>query len=79
MMTNIKKLIKAYADCRLGASAISYGLIAALIGMAIIGGANTFGKTTNAQMQCTADIVEQADTIKNPGKHMKKCVRKESR
>jgi pilus assembly protein Flp/PilA len=39
----MKSMIKAFAKCESGATAIEYGLIAALIGVAIIGAVTTVG------------------------------------
>jgi pilus assembly protein Flp/PilA len=39
----MKKLINTFAKCESGATAIEYGLIAALIGVAIIGALTTVG------------------------------------
>ena len=78
-MFTIKNLLRNYARSRSGATAMQYGLIAALIGVSIIGGANTFGKTTNAQLQCTSEVIGDAETIRDPKKHMDKCVRQTAR
>ena len=42
-MSNIKNLIASYASDETGATAIEYGLIAALIGVGIIAGATAMG------------------------------------
>jgi len=43
-----------------GATAIEYGLIAALIAVAIIAGATTLGDTLNTQFQTISDEIDGA-------------------
>ncbi len=45
----MKKTIKAFAMDRSGATAIEYGLIAALIAVGIIGAATTMGNVISAK------------------------------
>ena len=61
-----------------GATAIEYGLIAALIAVGLIGGATVVGKKTHATLQCTSQKLD------NPGLdrsalRFKNCVRNHSR
>lgn len=54
------KLIARFVKDESGATAIEYGLIAALISVAIITGASTLGNTLNQQFQ------DLSDTMNNP-------------
>ncbi len=45
-----------------GATAIEYGLIAALIGVAIVTGATALGDAVNAKFEGTAEILDEAGT-----------------
>ena len=57
-MTN---LVKNYINDESGATAIEYGLIAALIGVALILGAGRLGETINEKFGIVADEVAAAD------------------
>lgn len=49
-----------------GATAIEYGLLAALIGVAIIGGAKVLGKNTKNLLDCASGsirLVERAEAV----------------
>jgi len=54
------KLIARFAKDESGATAIEYGLIAALISVAIITGAGTLGNTLNNQFQSLSDTMNNA-------------------
>lgn len=60
------KLWLKYARDRKGATAIEYGLMAALIGVAIIGGAKTLGKGLSKQLNCTANAVASTSPGEKP-------------
>ena len=47
----MKNIIERFVKDESGATAIEYGLIAALISVALITGATTLGNTLNAQFQ----------------------------
>lgn len=54
------KLIARFAKDESGATAIEYGLIAALISVAIITGASTLGNTLNNQFQSLSDTMNNS-------------------
>ena len=54
------KTLKAFLADESGATAIEYGLIAALIGMGIIGGLTAFGDQTNGAWKSMSDSVSNA-------------------
>lgn len=56
-MTN---LMKNYIADESGATAIEYGLIAALIGVALIGGARTLGTNINTKFNEVATEMDNA-------------------
>lgn len=56
MKTGLKK-IRTFLANEAGATAIEYGLIAALIGVGIIGGLSAFGDSTNGAWRAMADAV----------------------
>ena len=56
-MTN---LVKNYIADESGATAIEYGLIAALVGIALIVGAGRLGETINAKFGTVADEITAA-------------------
>jgi pilus assembly protein Flp/PilA len=56
-MTN---LMKNYIADESGATAIEYGLIAALIGVALIGGARTLGQNINTKFDEVATEMDNA-------------------
>lgn len=58
---NFKKLMSAVAASRRGATAIEYGLIAALIALVVAGGAATLGSAANTKMGDIKKCVESAD------------------
>jgi pilus assembly protein Flp/PilA len=43
----VMKIARLFLKCRSGATAIEYGLIAALIAVAVIGGVTSLGKNAN--------------------------------
>lgn len=51
-------LIRKYLNDTSGATAIEYGLIAALIGVAMIAGASALGDKLNSQYDCLGHVVE---------------------
>ncbi len=55
------KLIKKCVRNEDGATAIEYGLIAALIGVAIIGGATSLGTGLDTTLQSVADSLATAE------------------
>ena len=56
----MKNLVSKFAKDESGATAIEYGLIAALIGIAIIVGANSLGDQLNAKFRRIASEVARA-------------------
>lgn len=50
-------LVKRFAQNEFGATAIEYGLIATLIGIAIIVGATALGSAINGAFQTLADTI----------------------
>ncbi|MEP3437779.1 MAG: Flp family type IVb pilin [Hoeflea sp.] len=61
----MKTLFERFVKDESGATAIEYGLIAALISVALITGATTLGNTLNDQFQSLSDKMNTAGTI-NP-------------
>lgn len=59
-MTGLKNLFLRYADDESGATAIEYGLIAALIGVGIIIGAKTMGGSINGMFTDVDNDLGQA-------------------
>ena len=53
-MNNVSKLFTRFAKDESGATAIEYGLIAALIAVALITGASTLGSKLNTQFNTVA-------------------------
>lgn len=53
----IKRKIIAYVSDESGATAIEYGLIAALIGIAVIVSGKQMGDAVNAKFACTAELL----------------------
>lgn len=56
----MKNLLKRFRDDESGATAIEYGLIAALIALAIVAGAGTLGTTLDRQFSSIADALTDA-------------------
>jgi len=56
----MKNLVVRFVEDESGATAIEYGLIAALISVALITGATTLGNTLNAQFQSLSDKMNTA-------------------
>ena len=54
------KFFQRFAQNESGATAVEYGLIAALIGVVIILGATALGTQLNAKFQAVADKVQAA-------------------
>jgi len=54
----MKTLIARFAKDRSGATAIEYGLIAALIGIAIVAGASALGDTLDRLFASMANTIE---------------------
>jgi pilus assembly protein Flp/PilA len=54
----MKTLIARFAKDRSGATAIEYGLIAALIGIAIVAGASALGDTLDGLFASMANTIE---------------------
>ena len=61
------KLLARFAKDESGATAIEYGLIAALIAVAIIAGAKSLGTTLNAKFASVATSVNGAIIAKGKG------------
>ena len=51
------QFLAKFAKCESGATAIEYGLIAALIGVSIIGAATSLGGQLKGTFQDTADVI----------------------
>lgn len=56
----MKNLLKRFQNDESGATAIEYGLIAALIGVVIIVGAGAVGTALNTKFEEIADVVDTA-------------------
>lgn len=74
----VLNIIRKFRKSEHGATAIEYGLIAALIAVGMIGGVTLLGKKTNAILQCTSQ------KLVNPGLdrselRFRNCVRNHSR
>ena len=57
----MQNLVKRYIDDESGATAIEYGLIAALIAIAIIGGARALGTSINNKFATVAGQLDGAN------------------
>jgi pilus assembly protein Flp/PilA len=62
----MKNLVTRYASDESGATAIEYGLIAALISVVIIGVLSTLGTNLNDKFQTIADELEGEDAPAAP-------------
>lgn len=62
-MTNINltKLLSSVASSRRGATAIEYGLIAALIALVVAGGASALGGAVDTKLGTVKTCVESTD------------------
>ena len=58
----MQKLVTRFIKDESGATAIEYGLIAALIGVAIIIGAQSIGSSVNGKFSAVATAVDNAPT-----------------
>ena len=58
----MKNIFARFVQDESGATAIEYGLIAALISVALITGATTLGNTLNDQFQSLSDKMNDAKT-----------------
>ncbi|MCY0092953.1 Flp family type IVb pilin [Hoeflea ulvae] len=56
----MKNLFERFVQDESGATAIEYGLIAALISVALITGASTLGNTLNNQFQFLSDTMNNS-------------------
>lgn len=56
----MKNLLNRFVKDESGATAIEYGLIAALISVALITGATTLGEALNNQFQSLSDKMQNA-------------------
>ena len=65
MMKNIRNLLKKLHRDEKGATAIEYGLIAALISVAIIAGATALGSKLSATFNQLSDTMSSATTAAN--------------
>lgn len=61
----MQKLVTRFLNDESGATAIEYGLIAALIGVAIITGANSIGTNLDEKFNAIADAVGNDASIGN--------------
>lgn len=61
------KLIKAYLADERAATAVEYGLIAALIGVSIIVGADALGASINTFFADTADSINNTNLAQGSG------------
>jgi pilus assembly protein Flp/PilA len=59
-MTKLKQAIRAFYQDEDGAAAIEYGLLVALLAIAIIGALTTLGEETNSGFQNFNDTLEAA-------------------
>ncbi|MBU4531643.1 MAG: Flp family type IVb pilin [Hoeflea sp.] len=59
----MKNMIERFVKDESGATAIEYGLIAALISVALITGASTLGNTLGDQFQSLSDKMNSADAL----------------
>lgn len=64
-MTLLKHFLR-FARNRSGATVIEYGLIAALLATAIVGGATTLGGSTNSSFTSVSDKVWGAPATPSP-------------
>lgn len=63
-----------YIDDEDGATAVEYGLLGALVGIALITGLRDLGKTAKAQKICTGYQVRYANTHRLGARWQKRCV-----
>ncbi|WP_371398352.1 Flp family type IVb pilin [Fretibacter rubidus] len=73
------KILKSFFKNSSGATALEYGLAAALIGVLMVTGVTAVGKQSKAQLSCTSSVVKRADTIKRPERFMENCKRNRSK
>ncbi|RCS25021.1 Flp family type IVb pilin [Phyllobacterium salinisoli] len=59
----MKNLFARFAKDESGATAIEYGLIAALISVAIIGGATTLGTSIDSKLQGISETLDGAVAV----------------
>lgn len=59
-MTKLKQAIRAFYQDEDGAAAIEYGLLVALLAIAIIGALTTLGEETNSSFRNFNDTLEAA-------------------
>ncbi len=79
MKTNFKIIVARFLRNDAGATAIEYGLIAALIAIIMIAGATKMGKKANSQMGCAAALVDVADEMEYHARYYETCVNFSSR
>ena len=58
MINTIKTKIRLFWDDTSGATAIEYGLLAALISVTMISAADCVGRSVNANLQCAAVAIQ---------------------
>lgn len=58
MKKRLSKLFQAFRQCRAGATAIEYGLIAALVALAIIPGVSKLSKRADDNLQCSVNVLK---------------------
>lgn len=59
-------MFKRFLGNESGATAIEYGLTAALIAIALIGGATVLGKRTVHQLNCVNSVVDNIGPMSHP-------------
>ena len=74
----MRNLIKKFFKNTHGATAIEYGLIAALIAVSMIAGATTVGKKVNASFECVGQRMDRTGQNRADRRY-KNCVRRQSR
>lgn len=61
-VSNMRRLVEKFVADEAGATAIEYGLIAALIALAIMAGATSLGSALNAKFEFIASKLSGAGT-----------------
>ena len=74
----MRNLFKKFCKDAGGATAIEYGLIAALIAVSMIVGATTVGTKVEATFECVGQRVQRAQQNK-ADRRFKNCVKRESK
>lgn len=74
-MKYLINILQQFKQNKAGATAIEYGLIAALIAIGIIGGASAIGNKVNTQFDCTSQRIDRAGQDKADIR-FRNCVRR---